>query len=181
MYRINKLIGTNRKLFHTNDLAVLWGIENRHNLYMTISRYLKKGILFPVYKGLYSIVPVIEINPLDLGRAIIHDYTYLSTESVLAQAGIISQIVYDITFIANKPKRVQVGDWTFRYRQMKDELLYHPAGINEEEYGFIATTERAVADMLYYNPMYHFDIPELVDFKKVKNIQDEVGYARVLG
>lgn len=176
MYRITKLLELNRQLYHTNDLAVLWGVENRHNLYMTISRYLEKGILFPVYKGLYATVPINRLDPFDLGEAIIHRYTYLSTETVLAQAGIISQTVYDLTFIANQSKRVKVGSWSFRYRQMKDEYLYHPAGINTENDKLIATPERAVADILYYNHHYHFDVPGLIDFEKVRSIQTEVGY-----
>ena len=40
----------------------------------------------------------------------------------------------------------------------------------------VATTERAVADMLYYNPKYHFDFSDSIDFEKVKHIQKEIGY-----
>lgn len=179
MYRINKLLGQNQKLYHTNDLAILWGIKNRQTLYMTISRYLDRGILFHVYKGLYAVVPISDLDPIELGKAIIHRYTYLSTESVLAQAGIISQIVYDYTFVADCSKRIQVADWSFRFRQMKDEYLYHPSGISGHESGLTATPERAVADILYYNPQYHFDVPGLINFDKVRAIQEEVGYGRI--
>lgn len=179
MYRINKLLEINRKLFHTNDLAILWDIEDRHHLHIIISRYLKKGILYPVYKGLYSIIPIHELNPIDLGRSIIHSYTYLSTESILSQAGIISQTVYDFTYIADHSKKVKVDKWVFRYRQMQDEFLHHPAGIVEKDGSYFATTERAIADMLYYNPRYHFDIVELIDFEKIKLIQEKIGYARI--
>jgi len=40
----------------------------------------------------------------------------------------------------------------------------------------MATLERAAADMLYFNPKYHFDVRESIDFKKVETIQKEVGY-----
>jgi predicted transcriptional regulator of viral defense system len=176
MYKINELLKLNRKLFHTNDLAILWGIANRHTLYMTITRYLDKGILFPIYKGLYSVAPLNVLNPLELGKAIIHRYTYLSTESVLAQAGIISQMVYDYTFVTNQSKRVSIGEYSFRFRQLKDEYLYNPTGIVDQSGIFIATPERAAADMLYFNPKYHFDIPQSIDFAKVKTIQKEIGY-----
>lgn len=179
MCRINKLLEINRKLFHTNDLAILWNIEDRHHLHIIISRYLKKGILYPIYRGLYSVLPIHELDPIDLGKSIIHSYTYLSTESILSKAGIISQTVYDFTFIADKSKKIKVGDWVFRYRQMQDEFLYHPAGIVEQDDSFFATTERAIADMLYYNPRYHFDIVELIDFKKVTLMQKEIGYAGI--
>jgi hypothetical protein len=176
MYRITELYLSNRRVFHTNDLAVLWGINDRNHLYKTISRYLGRRILFHIFKGLYSTVPESELDPLELGTAIIHRFTYLSTETVLAQAGIISQAVYDQTFIANQSKRVQVGKWSFRFRQLKDVFLHHPAGIDQGPHGFMATPERAVADLLYYNPRYHFDVPDLIDFDQVKWIQQEVGY-----
>lgn len=176
MYRINELLKLDRKLYHTNDLAILWGIANKHNLYMTITRYIDRGVLFPVYKGLYSTVPLTQLNPLELGKAIIHRYTYLSTESVLSQAGIIAQAVYDYTFVADQSKRVAVGQWSFRFRKLKDNYLYHPAGIVNQNGILIASIERAVADMLYFNPKYHFDIPQNIDFNKVKSLQKEIGY-----
>ena len=176
MYRMSELLQLDRRLFHTNDLAVLWGISNKHNLYMTISRYIDKGVLFPVYKGLYSTVPISSLNPLELGTAIIHRYTYLTTESVLSQAGIISQRVYDYTFATDRSKRVSVGQWSFRFRKLKDDYLYHPAGIANQDGIYIASTERAVADMLYFNPKYHFDVLESIDFEKVRSMQKEIGY-----
>ncbi|KKS31277.1 MAG: Formate-tetrahydrofolate ligase, partial [Candidatus Amesbacteria bacterium GW2011_GWA2_42_12] len=100
MYRISELIKLDRKLYHTQDLAILWKISNKNTLYTTVKRYVKKGILFQVYKGLYSTIPLPQLNPLELGKAIIHDYTYLTNESVLAQFGIINQISNSYTFVA---------------------------------------------------------------------------------
>lgn len=176
MYRINELLQSDRKLFHTNDLATLWGISNRQTLYMTISRYIDRGVLFPVYKGLYATIPVDSLDPLELGVAIIHRYAYLSTETVLSQAGVLSQVVYDYTFISDQSRRVTVGAWSFRYRQMKDEYLFNPVGIVRERQVFVASLERAVADLLYYAPDYHFDVTAQVDFEQVRSIQKQVGY-----
>lgn len=113
---------------------------------------------------------------MELGKAIIHRYTYLSTESVLAQAGIIAQTTYQYTFVADLPKKVTVGSQAFLFRKLKTEFLNNPTGIINQNGNFIASPERAVADMLYFNPKYHFDIPESVDFDKVKLIQHTVGY-----
>ncbi len=176
MYRINELIKVDRKIYHTNDLAVLWGISNKNTLYTTIKRYVQKGILIPIYKGLYSTVPLSQLNPLDLGRAIIHRFTYLSTESVLAQAGVITQATYAYTFVSDLPKRVMVGSMQFLFRKLKAEYLYNPLGIVDQNGIFLATPERAAADMLYFNPKYHFDIQKVIDFEKVKIIQKEIGY-----
>ena len=176
MYRMSELLRLDQKLYHTNDLAVLWGIANRHNLYMIITRYIDKGILIPIYKGLYSTLPLVSLNPLELGKAIIHRYAYLTTETVLSQAGIISQRVYDYTFATDQSRRVSVGQLSFRYRKLKREFLFNPTGIIQQNGVFVATAERAVADMLYFNPKYHFDIQESIDFDKVKFLQKEIGY-----
>ena len=176
MYRINSLLKLDRKLYHTNDLAVIWNITNRNTLYTTIKRYVQNEVLIPVYKGLYSSVQVDQVDSIKLGRAIIHRFTYLSTESVLAKAGVISQAVYKYTFVSNMSVKKDVGGRTFLYRKMKDEFLYNPEGIIEEDGGFRASTERAVADMIYFDHKYHFDVPQVVNWYRVKEIQKEVGY-----
>lgn len=173
---MSELTQLDRKLFHTNDLALAWGITNRHNLYMTITRYIDKGVLFPIYKGLYSTVPVTSLDPLELGKAVIHRYTYLTTESVLAQAGIIAQITYAYTYVSDISKKVTVNSFAFLFRRLKDEYLHNPTGIVSQKGIFMATPERAAADMLYFNPRYHFDVPGSLDLDKVKSIQMEIGY-----
>jgi hypothetical protein len=176
MYRINELIKQDRKIYHSNDLAILWDISNKNTLYTTIKRYVKNGVLIRIYKGLYSTVPPTQLEPVELGKAIIHRYAYLSTESVLAQAGVIAQATYKITFVSDLSKNVTVGLLSFLFRQLKDEYLYNPTGIIDQNGIFTATPERAAADMLYFSPRYHFDVPESIDFEKVKSIQKEIGY-----
>ncbi len=176
MYRISELIQLDKKVVHTNDLAILWRITNKNTLYTTITRYIDRGVLLPIYKGLYSTVPIEMLDPLELGKALIHRYAYLTTESVLELAGIISQSVRDYTFATDQSKRIAVGRWSFRYRKLKDVYLHNPAGILFQDGSFIATTERAVADMLYFNPRYHFDVQEAIDFEKVRSLQKEIGY-----
>ncbi|MEJ2600438.1 MAG: hypothetical protein P8Z00_19035 [Anaerolineales bacterium] len=154
----------------------MWDITNKNTLYTTIKRYVKKGILIPIYKGLYSTVPPQQLNPLHLGKAIIHRYSYLSTETVLEQAGVIAQATYAYTFVSSLSKRVTVDSMSFLIRKLKDEYLYNPAGIVDQGGVFVATLERAVADMLYFNPKYHFDVPQSIDFDKVKSLQKKVGY-----
>ena len=176
MYRISELIRLDRKIYHSNDLAILWGIANKNTLYTTIKRYVQKGVLIPIYKGLYSTVPLPQLNPLELGKAIIHRYTFLTTESVLAQASVIAQTTYRYTFASDLPKKATVGSMSFLFRKLKDDYLHNPIGITNQNGIFIASTERAVADMLYFNPRYHLDVIEAIDWEKVKMIQRAVGY-----
>jgi hypothetical protein len=176
MYKINQLIKSDRKIYHSNDLAILWGITNKNTLYTTIKRYVQKDVLIPIYKGLYTTVPIEQLDPYELGKAIIHRYTYLTTETVLAKDGIITQATYAITFASSQSKKVSVGNWNFLFRRLKDEYLYNTTGIVNNNGNFVATTERAVADMLYFNPRYHFDFAESINFDKVAALQKTIGY-----
>lgn len=176
MYRISELSRLNKKLFHTGDLAVLWNITDKNTLYTAIKRYIQKGVLFAVYKGLYSTAPIEELDTLELGAAIAHKYTYLSTESVLATAGVIYQTVYKYTFISDFSKEIKVGDRTFLFRKLKDKYLLNPAGITNQNGVFVADTERAAADLTYFDKNYHFDAPDNIDWQKINEIRKEVGY-----
>lgn len=176
MYRLGELIRLDRKLYHTNDLAILWGISNKNTLYTTIKRYVGKGVLFPIYKGLYSTVVVSQLNPLELGVAVIHKFAYLSTESILFSASIISQKPNGYTFISGISKKITINGTSFIYRQLADKYLNNPSGLSNQNGIFVASTERAVADLKYFNPRYHFDLPDNIDWGKVNVIEKEVGY-----
>lgn len=174
---MSELLASGRQFFHTSDLALLWGITNRRTLHVTISRYIKKGVLIPVYRGLYTVRPIASIDPRLLGLVVIHGYCYLSCERILSDEGIIPQQIHAFTYVSSKTKTVQVGDIVFRYRTLADRFLYHPAGIYVDATGVrLATVERAIADLLYFNPRYAIDTHDMIDWKAVKAIEKEVGY-----
>lgn len=176
MYKIDALLKQNQKIFHTRDLAILWGVENANTLYTTIKRYVGRGILIPIQKGLYATVPFDQLNPYAVGLAAIHTYAYVSCETVLVAAGIMFQAGEAMTFVSSVSKRFILAGHEYLVRTMADRLLYNDAGV-ERKNGFLAATPpRAVADMLYFNPRIHFDNPEAIDWKTVRAIQKEVGF-----
>lgn len=176
MYRIDTLLKQDQKLFHTKDLALLWGIENQNTLYITISRYIKSGVLIPIHKGYYSTIPLSQLSPVRIGVGYLHRYAYQSCENVLIKAGIIFQKQNYITLISDVSKKFIVTGHQFLVRKMNDQYLYNNSGIEYTDGTFTATTERAVSDMLYFSPNYHFDNRQGIDWKKVQTIKKEVGY-----
>ncbi len=174
--KIKILLRDKRILFHTQDLGVLWGIDNSNTLYTTIKRYIQRGLLNKVYKGFYSTVPLKEIDPVLLGLASLHGYGYLSCESVLARDGIVFQDVKYITLVSDISRKFRIGGHSFLVRRMKPGYLYNNVGITEDGGKRVACPERAVADMLYFNSKYHFDAKNLIDWQKVKEIKKEIGY-----
>lgn len=176
MYRIDQLLKADQQLFHTNDLALLWGISNRNTLYTLIKRYVGKGILFPIQKGFYSVIPINRIDSIRLGIGLLHQYAYLSTETVLVSAGIIHQDITAITLISAVSRRMEIGNRRYIARRMHDRYLYQTEGIVEVKGYLKATVGRAVADLLYFNPHYHLDEQERINWKEVKLIQKKVGF-----
>lgn len=176
MYRISVLLALNRTLFHTKDIALLWNITNPNTLYVTISRAVRAGVLYPIQKGLYSSVPLSNIDPFALGVALIHTYTYVSCETVLAKAGVITQHVDAMTFVSSRSKTIDCLGSRFRFRQLTDRFLYQSIGVKREGEVLWATPERALADLLYFWPSYHIDNRSEVQWKNVRMIQEEVGY-----
>lgn len=164
-----------QKLFHTSDLKTLWNIINQNTLYKTITRLIKKSVIFRVQKGFYSIVPIDQLDPIEIGFRSIKNFSYLSTESVLSKNGIINQSPNKITFISSNPSNFSINGILYLVRQLKPQCLNNSLGITQNDKGvFVANTERAIADMLYFQPNYHFDADNIIDWKLVKNYQQQI-------
>mgnify|MGYP001568587048 CR=1 FL=1 len=176
MNKLIPLLQSDQKLFHTQDLALILGISNRHNLRVTISRYIKKGILKPVYRGLYSTVPIQNIDKYKLGSFFIHKFCYVSLHSIFERHGVINQVVYGVSYISSISKRILFSDIQFIYKQMKPQFLLNLEGINLVDGTYEASLERAVADMIYFNPKFYFDSPNLINWNRVSEIKRIVGY-----
>ena len=176
MYRIDMLLKLKEKLFHTNDLALLWGITNKNTLYTTIKRYVQKGILIPVHKGFYSTAQIDQIDPFKLAIGYLHRFAYVSCETILIREGIIFQKENYLTLISNVSKKFKVSNHSYLVRQLKEDYLYYDRGIDRVNGVLTASVERAVADLLYFNHNYYFDNKKKINWKKVKEMQRVIGY-----
>jgi predicted transcriptional regulator of viral defense system len=163
-------------VFHVSDLARIWRVNNRQTLLVSLKRYVDSGLIYRLYRGLYSIKPVSELNPLILGAKAINNYCYLSGETILSKYGVIFQQIHYFTFVSDKSKRFKIGNNNYYCRQLKKEFLYNDIGVDKTGKFNLATLERAVADILYFNPKYHFDNPDKINWSKVKKIQASVYY-----
>ena len=157
MNKLSVLLKSSERLFHTQDLALLWGIQNRNTLYTTIKRYAQKGILIQITKGLYSTVPIDELDKFELGTSLIHKFCYVSCETVLFLEGVINQVVYPITYVSSISKKIEFNGIIYIYRRAKPEILLNPEGVTQKNGYFMATKDRAISDMIYFNPKYYFD------------------------
>ena len=108
---LKKLASPKRYLFTLNDLSSVLPSLNRAALLIVLSRAVKSGLLQRVCRGLY-LNP--NANPHD-GLLLYHaaarlragDFNYLSLESVLSDAGVISQIpIAWITLMSSGRNRI---------------------------------------------------------------------------
>lgn len=163
-------------VFHVHDLANLWDISDKNTLHTTLKRYSQQGLIHRIFRGLYAIKQIDRVDPFLLGVRAAGEFSYVSTETVLANEGIILQNIQQVTLVAAKSKKFSIVGSDFKVRQLADMFLFNPVGIVERNGMRIATVERAVADLLYFNPKAYFDASQLIDWKKIQIIQKEIGY-----
>ena len=174
--RFAKIAILGENIFHAKDLASLWQIKNPNTLHTTLKRYAQKGLLFRIYRGFYSLKPFDQIDPLLLGVKALHEFSYISAETVLEREGIIFQARDVITLISSKSKKFTIGNFYYSSRKLTDRYLFNPAGIKQIDGVKIANKNRAIADLLYFNPKVHFDAEKLINWHEIKKMQRSIGY-----
>lgn len=155
--RIAVLNRIEQEFFSTQDLAVIWGVQNRNTLRMMITRYVQRGLLYSIWRGVYSLKDPKTIHPWLLGQQILEGYSYVSCETVLFETGAINQRPVEITLVGNVSKRFTILGHHYRVRKMKDSLLYNSSGISKRDGILVADTTRARNDMVYFNSKKYYD------------------------
>lgn len=169
-----QLLRQDKKLFKTDDLALIWEITNRNSLLTTIKRYIDDGTLYSIRKGLYSVMPPQNLNPFELGTAYVKGFCYVSLQTVLAKHGFINQSPQAITLVGGRSQEFVLEGNRFICRKMEAKYLHNLTGIKVEDDYPEAVLERAIADTLYYNPKFYFDRDITQYLPKVKSIQEQV-------
>lgn len=174
--KLKTLLRQDKRVFSSSDLALLWEIDNKNTLWTTLKRYTKKHILYRIQRGLYSTLPLDKVDPFEIGSAISGPSSYITTETVLQQAGIIMQSVNKITLVGPKTKEFVVGENEFLCRYLNPKYLLNTTGLVEKKTYTIATPARAGSDLLHINPHYYFDNQPAIDKLNLKHTQQKVGY-----
>lgn len=170
------LLQSEKRIFRTSELALLWDMENRGTLLKTIGRYIERGILFRIYRGLYSTLPLDRLDDYEIGCAIGGPFSYISGETVLSKHGIVFQDIQKVTLFGKKQKEVVVNNKTYLCRYLKDQFLLNRAGIEDEKGYSVATVERALADIRHINPHFFVDNEISIDEKKLNILNENIGY-----
>ena len=156
-----------RTVFKINDIALLMGKEKDDALCKILNYYVKNGKLLNPRKGFYAKEGY---KPEELA-CLLYTPTYISLEYVLQRSGVIFQYDSAITNVSYLVRETEIDNQTFRYRQIKGEILTNTTGIvlNNNNIN-IATPERAFLDMLYLNGRYYFDNLHVLNKKTVMKL-----------
>ena len=164
---IFELYKSSRTVFRIMDVAMLMKIEKEATLRKKLNYYVKTGKLLNPRKGFYAK----EGYKSEELACLLYTPTYISLEYVLQRAGVIFQYDSAITNVSYLSREVEIENQTFRYRQMKGEILTNTEGIllNKNNMN-IATPERAFLDTLYLNKRFYFDNLHILDKKKAAKL-----------
>ena len=155
-----------RTAFNTKSIALLLNEKRGISLTKKLNYYVKKGLLLNPRKGIYAKK---KNNPEELA-GLVFVPSYISLQYVLQKAGVIFQYDSAITSVSYLSREIEMLNQTYRYRQIKKEILYNLEGIEQHDNINIATTERAILDMMYLNSECYFDNLNAVSKKRIKQL-----------
>jgi predicted transcriptional regulator of viral defense system len=172
MNKILQLNKTNKEIFSTQDLAVIWEEQDKRKLYETIKYYLRTNQLQQITRGIYSIEKLDEKDTSLIFKISqkISPNSYISLYTALKYHGLIFQYYENIYSIGERNMEREVFNKKFIYKTMKDDIFRNEKGIISKNGYRIASKERAVCDTLYLIPNVGIDNTESLDKKKVEEI-----------
>ena len=164
-----------RTAFNTKSVALLLNEKRDVSLTKRLNYYVKKGLLLNPRKGIYAKK---EPDPEELA-GLVFIPSYLSLEYVLQKAGVIFQYDSAITSVSYLCREIEMCGMTFRYSQIKKDILYNLDGIECYDNYSIATPERALLDMMYLHSECYFDNLKAVSKKRIMQILSVYQSARL--
>jgi len=164
MDKIEKLLVSNKNLFTTQDLSVIWGISEKTKIWEIAKYYLRKNKLNRIYRGIYSINK--QYSSLELAQKL-QPLSYISLHTALSIHGINFQYYSSNYSIALISKKYSVLKVEYSYHQVKDFIFFNKLGLVDKGSYILADKERAICDTLYIWPSMNVDHIDNIDGNKL--------------
>lgn len=147
-------------------LELLKGYASPRNI---ITKWLKRGDLVQIKKGLYIFGPRFRKTLIDLEviANLLFGPSYISCEYAMQFHGLIPEAVHEITSVTTKRnKTYDTPLGRFSYRHLNETryatgIAWLP--VSNKVHAFIATPEKALADMLFLRNIATEDANELLN------------------
>lgn len=151
---IEKLALSKKKVFTTNDLAVIWEITERRRLIELIKYYMRQQRITHLRKGVYAYGT--DYTSFEVAQKL-QPMSYLSLYTTSQMHGLTFQYYETVYSLALKNRQYQVNSQNYIYHQIKARVFFNSNGlINNGSYTY-ADKERTVIDCLYVFPSFYFD------------------------
>lgn len=163
---IEKLALSGKKVFTTEDLAVIWQIPRRRRLIELIKYYLREKRLIHIYKGVYAYGG--DYTPLDIAQKLV-PLSYISLYTASQIHGLTFQYYSSVYCVSLKSRRYKLENQGYIYHRIKEPVFYNQSGfVNNGRY-IMADRERTITDCLYVFPGFAFDNFSGVDKEKLSS------------
>ena len=153
-------------VFTTQEISLILRENNLNRLKSKINYFVKKGIINNLRRGLYAKTNDYEI--LEVANKILTP-SYISLETVLQKNGVTFQDYSKTIFLLSYQTRdIKLGEYTFSFKKIKEDILANPSGIINNNGYAIASLERAFLDRIYLSNNYYFDNLDPIGWKKTR-------------
>jgi hypothetical protein len=161
------MIKSGQSVFRSSDLAILWKIQDRDYLKNKIYRLVKAGALQRLRPGLFAWSE--DYDPMLAANKLIAP-SYVSLQTILAQAGAIFQYDSYIYSIAQSSAEKKIASTRYVYRKIRDLVFFQRKGIHVVDNVTRASPERAFLDWFYLNPSAAVDNLTVFDWDSCLNL-----------
>lgn len=168
---IEKLIYSGKRVFTTDDLAVIWEISDRKKLIGRIKYYLRQKRLIHIHKGIYAYG---DFSTLDVAQKLV-PMSYLSLYTTSQMYGLSFQFHSTIFCISLSSKKYNIDGQGYEYHKIKDSIFFNELGLINENGLTLANKERTICDLLYFFPSFAFDNLRDIDIQKLQKISNIYG------
>ncbi len=158
-------------VFTFNDISIITKRKPDSNLISNINYYISNGELKRLAKGIYTLDE--NFSKFELANKLRRP-SYISFYTILQKEGIVFQ-PYDTIYLAsNRSEEIHISGFHFKYRKLKDDILYNLKGVEEKNNVVMATPERALLDKIYLDGEEHFDNLKNINWNLLKIMNNEI-------
>ncbi len=161
---IEKLALSGKKVFTTEDLAIIWQIPERRRLIELIKYYVRQKRLMHIHKGVYAYGE--DYTPLDIAQKLV-PLSYISLYTTSQMHGLTFQYYETIYAISLKSRKYKIEERGYMYYRVKELIFYNQLGFIDNGKYIIADKERTITDCLYVFPHIAFDNLRGIDKEKL--------------
>ena len=167
LFELNKYYSfQNTPIFSAKELVVIFG-SNRRAVNGFLSYNVKKGSIIRLKAGLFTLANI-PVSDFVVANKLCFP-SYISLDTALSYHGVIPETVYSITSVTSKTtKEFEALNKRFVYFKIKKEAFSGYEIVKTENgVSYLASPEKAVADLLYLNYLGKREYNDRIDWSKV--------------